>query len=275
MTLIGELKRRDEALLELQRLGCVHLVDLANSVEKSPVNGVRAEDLKSAIAYLERCPEHRPPAVPTKSGDSKKFIVSDRNEIKRIAAEVLQIESESRRLAEEQEWLTDQIEQTRPWGNFHLPPSDELRGRQLYFYRLTPREAEQVPMAVRKRCGFTLINRDRQHEYRVAIAEVPPEEIPGEPEELDPRSLAELESRLQEIAEQQEQLQLRRIAFTRSLKRLRRELGAIEDETARIIAKQCSLVDGPVFVLQGWAPRRQLEALESLRAGEYAGPVIT
>ena len=57
-------------------------------------------------------------------------------------------------------------------------------------------------MEVRQRCGFTLINRDRQHEYRVAIAESPPVEMPGEPEELDPRSLAELESRLDEIGEQ-------------------------------------------------------------------------
>ncbi len=258
ITLIGELKRRGEALLELQRMGCVHLVDLSSSGTNSHGAASNYDGLKSAIAYLDRCPEKRPAAPLATTGDSTEVTESDRDEIKRMAAEVLQIESQSRKLAEEQEWLTEQIGQTRPWGHFRLPASNELRGRQLYFYRLTPSQAREVPLEVRQRCGFTLINRDRQHEYRVAIAEIPPVDIPVEPERLDSRSLSELESRLDEIGEQAEILQLRRIAFTRLLEEMREELVAIEDETARITAEQYSLVDGPVFVLQGWAPRRNL-----------------
>jgi V/A-type H+-transporting ATPase subunit I len=41
------------------------------------------------------------------------------------------------------------------------------------------------------------------------------------------------------------------------------KLAATEDETARLDAKQRSLVDGAMFALQGWAPRNQIAALES------------
>jgi V/A-type H+-transporting ATPase subunit I len=262
VTLIGELKHRDKVLLELQRLGCVHVVDLVDDGGKAEGTMIRSDELKAAIAYLESCPEKRPASSQSTGASSQAGIGADHEDVKRIAADVLQIESDSRELAEEQELVAEKIEQTLPWGNFRLPATDDLRGRRFFFYRLMHREAREVPASVKANGCAHLISTDPQHEYWLIIAKDPPADMPCEPEELDSRSLAELESRLTEIGEQRERLQVRRIALTRWLGRLRRELAATEDETARMNAKQRSLVDGPVFALQGWAPQRQLAALE-------------
>ena len=262
VTLIGELKHRDNVLLELQRIGCVHIVDLVDNPDRLPSTALRWEELKSAISYLERCPEKRPlSSRPAEA--SEPLSLTDHGDLKQIATEVLQIESESRELADESDSVSEKIEQTRPWGDFQWPADDQLRGRRLCFYRIKHRDVDPLLAAVESSGGAYLINRDPSHEYWVIIGRQAPAEIPFEEEELDTRSLAELESRLAEIAEQQEQLQVRRIALTRWLDPLRLELAATEDETARIDAKQRSLVDGPVFALQGWAPRKQLAALES------------
>ncbi len=177
---------------------------------------------------------------------------------------MLQIESESRELAEEQELVTESIEQTRPWGNFRLPATDELRGRKLFFYRLTPREAREVPLDVKVRCGFNLVNSDRQHEYwvvdcqqspgrhalrarRTGLAVVGSVGIATGGNRRTKRTTSSAADRLHPLA----------------LIGCVGNWAAIEDETARMIAPQRSLVDGPVFALQGWAPRKQLEALET------------
>ncbi len=261
VTLIGELKRRDKALLELQRLGCVHLVDLTDAGGKATATAVRYDDLKSAIKYLERCPEKRPACSQAILAGSEETTDTDRDDVKRIAAEVLQIESESRALAEEQDVVRDAIEQSRPWGSFDLPPADELGDRSFYFYRLTHRQAHAAQASLR-RTTAERINTDRQHVYWIVIALEPPANMPCEPECLDPRSLDDLQSRLIEIDAQREQLQLRRIALTRWLEQLRLHLAVVQDETARVIASHRSLVDGPVFVLDGWVPRRSLSDLE-------------
>jgi V/A-type H+-transporting ATPase subunit I len=225
VTLIGELKHRDNVLRSLQRLGCIHVVDLNDNGDRIQGTTLRSEELKSAIAYLKRCPEKRPASSGTGVGSEPSSSV-DHGEVKQVAEQVLQIESESRELADERDLVTEKIEQIRPWGNFHLPTGDELRGRKLYFYRLKHREAHQLPASVESDVGAYRINSDAEHEYWMFVAEDAPADMPSEPEEFDARSLAELESRLDEIGEQQERLQLRRIALTRWLDPLRRETGS-------------------------------------------------
>ncbi|TWU45096.1 V-type ATP synthase subunit I [Novipirellula aureliae] len=255
VTLIGELKRRDAIVLELQRLGCVHLVDLAAPNGSKNTTSDRHGDLKAAIAYLEQTPEKRP--APSNTATNR--------ELKRIAAEALEIQSESRTLAEEQEEVAEKVDQTLPWGNFHQPTADELAGRHLYFYRLTHQQVARI----KRRDGDRIfaqgnrIHSDRRNEYWLFIAEAPIADMPVEPEELDPRPLEELQARLLEISEQREQLQLRRIALTRWLDQLRSKYVAIQDENERIVARGRSLVEGPIFALQGWAPKRRIGELET------------
>ena len=260
ITLVGELKNRDRVLSELQRLGCVHVVDLAHNGDRPAGTEVRFGELTAAIAYLQSCPEKRPPSS---RSDDASASAADFCDLERITQEVLEIETESRALAEEQETVAEKVEQTRPWGSFQCPTRQELRGRRLFFYRLTHRQAQKIPREVKANHVGYLVHRDVQFEYWLVISDSPPSGMPCDPEDLDPRSLVDLEMRLAEIGERREALQVRRIALTRWLDQLREERLSIEDETTRLMVRHRSLIDGPVFALQGWAPRRLLPTLES------------
>lgn len=257
MTLIGESKHRDRVIMELQRLGCVHVLDLSVADCEPDGLGDLAIDLKAAINDLERSPEKRPAPSNLLSLQATS---QQRDEVKCIAAEVLQIMNESRLLGEEQDAVRDATEQMRPWGNFRKPAADEVGDHRLYFYRLTHRQAHAAQKVLQREIAER-INADRQHEYWLVIAADPPADMPCKPETLDSRSLDELQTRLVEIEGLREQLQVRRIALTRWLDQLRFHLGAVQDETSRMIASHRSLVDGPVFVLDGWVPQRQAEPL--------------
>ena len=252
VTLIGELKRRDAVIANLQRLGCVHVVDLSSRADASPGDTSHHDDLKAAIAYLQRCPEQCPATTQTASDAA----------LKEIAAEVLQIQTDSRLLAEEQELVLENVERTRPWGDFQVPSPSELGGRQLFFYRLTHTQARSLTDDPVDLQTFSVIRRDRRFEYWVVVAEQPPAEMPVAPEQLDPRPLAVLQQRLSELRQKQEDLQLRRIGLTRWLDQMHRRSTVIQDATARMIAIQRCLIDGPLFVLQGWLPQRKLGELE-------------
>jgi V/A-type H+-transporting ATPase subunit I len=258
MTLIGELNRRDQVVMDLQRLGCVHVLDLSDA-DCEPGGLVNlATDLKAAINHLERSPEKRPAPANLPSWQAT---WEQREEAKRIAAEVLKIKSESRLLREEQDAVGDAIEQMWPWGNFTSPEDAELGGWRMYFYRLPHRQAHAFRQGMQHAIAER-INRDQQCEYWLVIAPEPPADMPCEPEILDPRSLQQLQARRLEIDGRREQLQVRRIALTRWLDQLRFHLAAVQDETSRMIVAHRSTVDGPVFVLDGWVPRRQIERLK-------------
>jgi V/A-type H+-transporting ATPase subunit I len=257
IALIGELKYRDQAIQELQRLGCVHVLDLANTESHSSFSSEHAIDLKPAIAYLDRCSEKRPP--PTRSPQAR---LSDHEEVKQIVEEVLQIENDSRLLAEERETVSDAIEQIRPWGNFKTPAAEELSDQQLFFYRLTHRQASRLTTTLRQKYVAQRINADRQYQYWLFISSQPPAEMPCEPQRLDSRSLNELQARLAEIEQQRERLQVQRIALTRWLNRLRSHLAEVEDEAVRLMASHRSVVDGPIYVLAGWVAQQQICELE-------------
>jgi len=133
----------------------------------------------------------------------------------------------------------------------------------LFFYRLTHRQASGPVAELLARTHATMVRQDRQYEYWVVVAEKPPEGLPTEPEDLDNRSLSELESRGTEIAGRLEEIQIRRIALTSWLDPLEAAAVEAEDETSRLIARGRAMIDGPVFALQGWVPRRRVDELEA------------
>jgi V/A-type H+-transporting ATPase subunit I len=258
ITLIGELKRRAEVLQMLQDIGCVHVVELPSDgvgVAEDPVaaGALTRSAVKAAITYLQRCQEQHPPRSRS-TGDA---------DIDAIATAVLQIESEHRELAAERETLVEKIEQSRPWGQFIHPSPEELGGRRLFFYRLSHRQATTLSEIENASEVRVCVHQDSEHQYWLIIAAEVPGGMPTAPETLDPRPLEVLEDRLYDIDLQLEQLHRRRVALTAWANALRDRLIVIEDETALRIAIERSRVDGPLFMLQGWVPRRELARLKT------------
>ena len=63
VTLFGRDSQRERVLLELQDMGCMHVIDLPrNGVLKDQVHPL-ALDLRTALRYLDACPDQRPAAA--------------------------------------------------------------------------------------------------------------------------------------------------------------------------------------------------------------------
>ena len=67
VTIYGSAQQRDDVLDGLQRLGCVHLVNLQESEPKTVEHPLRSE-VHEALKYLDRCRVQRDPAR-VESGD--------------------------------------------------------------------------------------------------------------------------------------------------------------------------------------------------------------
>jgi V/A-type H+-transporting ATPase subunit I len=240
LTLIGRDSQRERVLMDLQGMGCMHVIDLPRMGTRQDPSLPLAMELRAALRYLEACPDQRPVAASGKDYDPQVVV--------QLAMEN---ETVQRGLQDERRELREAIEQLKPWGEFQLPPASELAGQQLWFYRVRHWQAD----AFRRLSQPTqLVARDIEFEYWLVIA---PDEVPGLPVpkvDLGNRPLSELQQSLESIDQRLEQLELERIALTKWIKRLRAELTAADDLALRLEATRRTVRDESLFAIQGWVP---------------------
>lgn len=247
ITMLGKADLHDEVLDGLQRLGCIHLIDLAGKdAQEAWQHPIRSE-LHEALRYLEACPDQRPTSTHTSGYEPHK--------ISRI---VLENRDKHRILRERREVLVRQIEKVAPWGDFALPSDDQLGGRSLWFYRLRHRQA---PALQGRGVPYSLVSRDNEFEYVVVLAADEPAGIPVAALDLGSASLGQLRDELEGVNQQLEALEVERISLTRWVHRLTSDLAMADDETSRVLASQQSIRDGAVFALQGWVPEKAFSAV--------------
>lgn len=242
ITMLGKASLHDHVLEGLQRLGCVHLIDLADKQDKEVWQHPIRSELHDALRYLEACPDQRPTSTHTAGYDPHK-----------VSRVVLENRSKHRELSERRENLIREIDKITPWGNFTLPSSEQIGGRRLWFYRLRHR---QVATLKANSIAYTLVSRDNEFEYVVVIAKNEPVGVPVAATEMGQASLSELQEELVDVDQKLEALDLERISMTRWVSRLTSDLAMADDETSRMAAAQQLIRDGEVFALQGWVPEK-------------------
>jgi V/A-type H+-transporting ATPase subunit I len=245
LTLYGIGRQREEVLDGLQRLGCVHLINLQ---EKAPKSAERPErsDVHEAIKYLGACRVQRDAPTTRKGYDCMK-----------VTGEVLQIKRRRRELHDERDELSRSVRALEPWGDFRLPTGGELGPLQFWFYPLRHHQLGNVE----KRTDLTwkVVSVDNQYVYVVVISPDQPEGMPAAPVELDPHPLSELKARLEQVEIELDELHWRRVALTRWSAFLAQDLDEADDESARLEAVHRLLGDEDVFALQGWVPSSTME----------------
>ncbi|MHC4401477.1 MAG: V-type ATP synthase subunit I, partial [Planctomycetota bacterium] len=267
ITIYGAADQEESVLDGLQRLGCLHLVDLAKPAEPSSPGELVSGDAREALAYLRACPVRRRQTKSRKGYD-----------LAAIDARALEIKRREEDLNDERDYLGKAIADLRPWGDFHLPPPGELGGARLWFYVIPHRDLGELGDLDLK---WQVVAKDTQFEYVVVIHPGEPAELPLAPAQLDRRPLSELEARLEEVEEELEDLGWERVAMTRWCTLLSRDLDEADDRAAREAVARRTLQSGQVFAVQGWCPktatgdlkqfaeRRQLAlTVESPREGE-------
>ena len=125
ITLYGRRTQRDAVLLDLQALGCVHLVDLQGVTPPEHLDETARSEVHEAIKYLTACPDPRPSAVHDAGYDRQ-----------RITRRALLNKRARADLSEERETLVRAIAATQPWGDFRVPDPQTLGGLRFWLYRM-------------------------------------------------------------------------------------------------------------------------------------------
>ena len=134
VTLFGSNLEQKAALSDLQSLGCVHLISMRE--ESKPVALTTPEwneSVAGALRHLIGAPQRRHQEI-----DPQNFNIDE------IVQAALKNKEQQREGADRRISLRSRISQLSPWGNFTLPPLDEMAGYRLWFYRIPHRELKRV-----------------------------------------------------------------------------------------------------------------------------------
>src|SRR5262249_8615150 len=153
-----------------------------------------------------------------------------------------------------QRWIAGR----EPWGDFELPEWAQEGELRFWFYIVPLYQMERMSAVD---LPWNVVARDHRFAYVVVIASDQPRGMPVLPVELEPRSLAKLYQRLEQVERDLEELDYRRIGLTLYTDVLSETLDEADDRAARQQAARRVLEEDRFFVVQGWAPEGQAAAL--------------
>jgi V/A-type H+/Na+-transporting ATPase subunit I len=252
VTLYGPAAEKDAVLDGLQSLGCLHLNDLrpnaGEGVDREPLY----PDAHQALQYLRDSPVRRHAPRQREPVD-----------VEAVVKEVLEVRDRSRALAEEREQLHRWIADLEPWGDFELPEWANQGALRFWFYIVPHHQMRHLEAIT---LPWRIVARDHRFAYVVVVAGDQPTGMPVPPVPLEPRSLATLRRRLEQVERELEALDYRRIGLTLHTDALSEALAEADDRAARQRAAQRTLERDQLFAVQGWAPRTRAEALRQFAA---------
>ena len=262
LTLYGVVDQKDAVLEGLQALGCLHLVGLRRSAahhEEMP--SAQPKETYDALRYLMNSPVER-----------REVAESEDFDIEAIVEKALWNRLRLRTVRDQIDDLRDELRKLEPWGDFVLPPPEELDGLRLWFYITRPHEVQQLHDG---HLTWQVVNRDHRHAYVVVISESepPPEAVPGQRVDIGQHSRTALRRREQIAVAEEENVLAERWALTRWIGLLRRDLTRAENRAAMEFAATRTLDAEEIFVVQGWVPASRYD--EVLRFAERLGLAST
>jgi V/A-type H+-transporting ATPase subunit I len=253
VTLLGTSTEQKVALGDLQTIGCVHLISPRE--ESKPVALTAPEwneSVAGALRHLGAAPQRRHQEI-----DPQNFNLDE------IVKAAIKNKERQRELADRRISLRSRIRQLSPWGDFVLPPLDEMGGFRLWFYRVTQRELKKVNQLTDP---WEVVAKDHRFAYLVVIAKEEPRPglLPVPRTHAGEVALDELKRALVRVELELEDLAAEQNALSRWISLLTRNLAIVEDERALEKAgRQAREVDN-MFVVQGWSVSTGLPALQGL-----------
>lgn len=243
-TLYGINSRKAAIIAGLQKLGCLHLINL----QQAPVQQQQlvSREAREVLRDLT--------SAPTQRRQEKSRFQFDREGLIR---EVLEIRQRKENRISERDSLKKAIADLESWGDFRLPDASETGGWQFCFFQVPRHRLTEIP----EELNWYIANEDARFAYVIILAKEPPE-LPLRSVELDPRPLADLRLELQAVERELEELEWKRVTLTRWKTLLKQDLDAADDQAAQHTAARCTLSDPQVFALQGWIP---VEACEEVK----------
>ncbi|MGF1679911.1 V-type ATP synthase subunit I [Photobacterium minamisatsumaniensis] len=263
LTLGGQASRREETLMALQALGCMHLIPLSedNAQANRALAMQQPTEASEALAWLSRIERRR------RSVTDKTLV-----DIDELVAQILQNKQAIRQQQDKRDMYKERMQLLRPWGEFTLPKLDSINGLRFWFYVIP---LKQIDLLRDVNTPWQEIHRDQKSAFIVLVSENEPDEssMPVERSHVGHNSLSEVHE-LIEISEQHlEDLHAEREALTRWVYPLSQSLAASQDHAELLLASSGVQDEGDFFLVQGWMPADQEETVIEL-AEVYGSAVL-
>ncbi|WP_171239511.1 V-type ATP synthase subunit I [Ruegeria sp. HKCCA5491] len=263
LSLVGPAARKGDTLEALQELGCMHVLPLAPPpAEPEKISERGARNAYKALRFLTDVPEPRRQIQRDPVFDMDQFV-----------RDVLDLMQRTRDMTDRRDFLTYRIAQVRPWGDLDFPPTDVLAGNRLWFYQLPLKHRDALSNI---NLPWAILQEDHRYFYAVLIAPDDPGDdiLPVPRTHTGSLPIHELEAQLEEAEIAIEALEAERVAQTRYLTLMRRNLSAAESAAELAHATQKVRDAEAMFALQGWVPEDRIEAVLDMAKSKDAAVLI-
>ena len=250
VTVFGLASEKEMALKELQRAGVMHLIppeSVRTATDDSPSD--RPEACLEALKYLRASGRRRHQVL-----DPEGFHVDT------VVEAVLDNRQRVREAIDQRDMLAKRIHDREPWGNFEFPGIDELGGLRFWFYILPlSKKAALDSLDV----SWEIVHQDNLSAYVLVVAkdEPPASLLPVPRIHTGGKSLAALRRELEETEIELDALYAKRDGLTRWIWLLEQNIASAEDAAALSFADSIARDEEHTFVLQGWVPVPELDAV--------------
>lgn len=263
LSLVGRAAQKTETLEALQELGCMHVLPLVPlPAEPEKVSERGAKNAYKALRFLTDVPEPRRQIQRDQDFDMSKFVT-----------DVLDLMQRTREMTDRRDFLAHRISQVRPWGDLDFPPDDVLAGNRLWFYQLPLKHRGALDALT---LPWAILEQDHRFIYAVLIAPEEPDDdiLPVPRTHTGSLPIHELEAQLEEAEIAIEALEAERVAQTRYLTLMRRNLSVAESAAELAHATQKVRDEEAMFALQGWVPEDRIDALLDMAETKNAAVLI-
>lgn len=261
LTLCGRAADRRAALSALQELGAVHLLPLREAGPLEVPDEQERRRADAAFSHLSAAPDLRRPWPPSRTID-----------LDAVIAEALENKGRLRLLQDRIDALEARVAGLRAFGDFALPPLEDLGGMRLWFYVLPVRHRAALE---RVDLPWQIVGRTQTRLHVVVIdrTEPPADLLPVPRVHAGSDRLADLDAELEQTRIELERAETAWSELSRNRTALGRRLAEARDEDDLRAALGVTRDEGPVFALQGWVPAASEPALLAL--AEARGLAVT
>ncbi len=259
VTFYGLFEEKLCRLAELQELGCLHLIPLEGRGDKEEF-AHSSLPARNALKFLLSCHERRRQVHNPAGFDAS-----------RVEQEALAIQARMQSLQAERDALSPKIRTLQPWGNFSIPPSGGFGNFRMWFYIIPHYQMKQMKNTT---YIWQVVNHDNRFSYVVVVGKEEPVNLPGIRTNLGVQSLLELETRLEEINVELDDLWAQRLSLTRWVDLFVQNLNQLQDKALLESALKQTYDADPIFVCQAWTPQSDISRLQVYARTHGLGMVV-
>ncbi len=247
VTFIGMTADRDRLLADLQKTGCVQIIPLAS--ENAAISDTAATaGAREALEFLHTYPRRR-----------RQVLSKEQFDAVEVEKRTLEVRNRLHDLKDERDFLIKRIKDMLPWGDFELPPLENMGNLRIWFYVVPHKEMPKIKASAPV---WEIIRRDGRFCYVIVVNEEEPVAMPVPRVHLGYKTRHELEARLDVVELAIEDTQAERAYLTRWHDLFSAGLDQLEDRAVCKSAAAQVYSNDTAFALQGWAPAESLSILE-------------